>query len=866
MALEAGTRLGPYQILAPIGAGGMGEVYRARDPRLGREVAVKVLPASFAGDQDRLKRLEREAHAAGALNHPNILAVHDVGAHEGAPYVVSELLEGETLRAKINSGVLPTRKATEYAVQIAHGLAAAHEKGIVHRDLKPENLFLTKDGRVKILDFGLARLRAAAGPLGHAETQDSTISQMTEAGTVLGTVGYMAPEQARGLPADARSDIFSFGAVLYEMVARRRAFQCPTAAETLAAILKEDPPELATPERPVPQGLERIVRRCLEKDPAHRFRSAHDLAFALEALTGTVPSDSSRTIPGRIRQPWARIAVFVGALLALGGAFLIGRRTTEPHRSPTWRQLTFRRGTVGKARFSPDGNTVYYSARWVGKPEEVFATRLDGVESRPLGLTGTALAAVVSGEMAVILKSEAVDPLLPARGRLARAPLEGGTPRPVIEDVEDADWLNGSDRLAVVRVQNEHWRLEYPVGTVLYEAPQPSRLGSPRLSPRGDRVAFWDYAHPSTSKGSMAVVDRSGHKQVLTDVFRDSAGGLAWSQDGREIWFTAGRDGTARALRAVSLSGRLRTLLRSAGQLRLEDVLPDGRVLLQQGSSRWEAAGLFPGDAGEHDYSWFDGTTVVGITPDGQTIAFQEAGSAGGRRQSGYLRRTDGSSPIRLGEGYPMSLSDDGRWVLFGVSDDAGGREFRLLPAGPGETRILSRGPIDKYRWGFFFPGGKRALIDGSEKGRPPRCFVQDLPDGPPRAVTAEGVTPLGTNPFIEPDGKSLAILGPEGPVLHPLEGSGPDTRIPGTKPGDVPLQRTRDGRFVFVREASDIPARVVRIDVRTGQRAGWKELAPADLAGVHDLFRIDMTPDGRYYVYSYQRDLSELYLVDGLQ
>src|SRR6202521_4979098 len=258
MAIAPGTRLGPYEILAPIGSGGMGEVYRAKDPRLGREVAIKVLPASFSADPDRLRRFEQEARAAGLLNHPNITAVYDIGTENQAPYVVTELLSGETLRARLAGGPLSSRKAIDYALQIAHGLSAAHEKGIVHRDLKPENLFLTKDGRVKILDFGLAKLTHAeegSGP----QTNLPTANAGTEPGVVLGTLGYMSPEQVRGRPADARSDIFSFGAILYEMLAGRRAFRGDSAADTMSAILKEDPPALDD------VALDRVVRRCLEK-------------------------------------------------------------------------------------------------------------------------------------------------------------------------------------------------------------------------------------------------------------------------------------------------------------------------------------------------------------------------------------------------------------------------------------------------------------------------------------------------------------------------------------------------------------------------------------------------------------------------
>src|SRR5271154_1469291 len=283
MNLTSGSRLGPYEIVAPLGAGGMGEVFRARDTRLKREVAIKVLPQATSLDPERLRRFEHEALATAALDHPNILAVFDIGTNEGSPYVVSELLEGESLRERLRSGTIALRKTLDYALQIAHGLAAAHEKGIVHRDLKPENLFLTKDGRVKILDFGLAKLTQADSG---SQTSMPTLTHATEAGVVMGTAGYMSPEQVRGVAVDARSDIFSFGAILYEMLSGKRAFHRGTAADTMSAILKEDPPELADSPLNVPPALERIVRHCLEKNPAQRFHSISDVGFGLEVLTG----------------------------------------------------------------------------------------------------------------------------------------------------------------------------------------------------------------------------------------------------------------------------------------------------------------------------------------------------------------------------------------------------------------------------------------------------------------------------------------------------------------------------------------------------------------------------------------------------
>src|SRR5215510_8169696 len=320
--MDAGTKLGRYEIRSKIGEGGMGEVYLARDTQLGRDVAVKVLPSSYSDDAERLHRFEQEASAASALNHPNILSIYDVGTHDASPYVVSELLEGQTLRQRASGTTLPQRKAIDYALQIAHGLAAAHEKGIIHRDLKPDNLFITNDGRLKILDFGLAKLTGAAdGNL--SQTSIPTRRVDTDPGKVMGTVGYMSPEQVKGRAVDHRSDIFSFGAILYEMLSGRRAFHGESAAETMSAILKEDPPDLSETNQRISPALERLVNHCLEKNPEERFHSASDLAFALEALSGSGAVANATTtgrfvVPSGFRMrkwlPWA-FAVF-GFLLA----------------------------------------------------------------------------------------------------------------------------------------------------------------------------------------------------------------------------------------------------------------------------------------------------------------------------------------------------------------------------------------------------------------------------------------------------------------------------------------------------------------------------------------------------------------------
>ena len=386
MTLTSGTKLGPYEIIDAVGAGGMGVVYRARDARLNRDVAVKILPTAFARDPDRMRRFQQEAQAVAALNHPNILAIHDFGEHEGSPYLVTEFLEGETLRIRLGAGPLPIRKATEYAEQIVRGLAAAHEKGIIHRDMKPENIFVTRDGRVKILDFGLAKLVHQEG----AQAADAaTLASQTEAGVVLGTVGYMSPEQVKGLAADHRSDLFSFGATLYEMMSGKRAFRGETSVETMSAILKEDPQEFAEGTRTVPLGLDRIVRHCLEKNPEERFQSARDIAFALSGLSSTTSTASAAFLSAGRRswQSWARLAAEL-VLLAVAVGLLLGRRAEKPAASVEAAIVPpagdgFSANITQPAAISPDGRFLAEIAMRNGHTE-LWLRRLDGSDAQPI--------------------------------------------------------------------------------------------------------------------------------------------------------------------------------------------------------------------------------------------------------------------------------------------------------------------------------------------------------------------------------------------------------------------------------------------------------------------------------------------------
>ena len=861
MSLTPGTKLGPYEILAPIGAGGMGEVYRAKDPRLGREVAIKVLPATFSQDADRLKRFEQEARAAGVLNHPNITAVYDFGTHDGAPYIVTELLEGETLRSRLGPGAISVRKSIDYAVQLAKGLAAAHEKGIVHRDLKPENVFLTKDGRVKILDFGLAKLKSERDENGQTDLQ--TVSGGTQPGVVLGTMGYMAPEQVRGKTADKRSDLFSFGTILYEMLSGQRAFRGDTAADTITAILTKEPPDLSQTNRDIQPGLDRIVRHCLEKNPEERFESARDVAFDLEALsTISTPSTATggRAPLAATRRPWGLLALaaLAGALIAAPFVFSAGKKAgfVQP---PSFRQITFSRGEVGNALFAPDGQTIVYSAGWEGKPFEIFINRPESPESRPFGLASAEVLSISkAGEMAVSLNRRPLHAFV-RTGRLARISIAGGAPRDILDDVQFADWSPDGQSLAIVRDVGIKNRLEYPIGKVLFETT--GWVGQIRVSPKGTGVAFVDHPFPNDDGGRVAIVDLSGKKTELTPVYA-TVQGLAWTPDGREIWYTAAEGGFNRAVHAVpSGGGASRLVGRVPGISTIRDISKDGRVLMTNESSRLGILVRGPGDEKERELSWLDYSLVTDITPDGQKILITESGEGGGPGYSAYLRKTDGSPAVRLGSGSTEAFSPDGAWGISLTSAEK--PQIVLLPTSVGESRALSYEGFDPIS-AEFLPDGKQIIYTASEAGKGTRLYVRDVGGGKSRALTPEGYSMFrGT---ITPDGKAIVVRGPDRRIyLYPIAGGEPQA-LPGLNDKHRPSRFSSDGKTLYVQEDQTIPGRIDRYDVATGRLDLWKELMVADAAGLNSISRFVVTSDAKTYAYSYLRELSYLQLVEGMK
>lgn len=856
--MTPGTLLGPYEIVAPLGAGGMGEVWRARDTRLGREVAIKVLPAEYAADSDRLRRFEQEARATAALNHPGILAVFDIGTHEGSPYLVTELLEGETLRERLAAGPLPAGKAVDVAIQVAQGLAAAHEKGIVHRDLKPDNVFLTTDGRAKILDFGLAKLtRRDVGVFGGSDPGQTPA--LTQLGMVVGTAAYMSPEQARGYAVDHRSDIFAFGLLLHEMVSGRSPFLRETPVDTISALLNTEPPPLGELAPPLGTALDRIVRHCLEKLPEDRFQSARDLVFSLRSLSAPSTTRTSRVglrPPGSRR--WSALLVRGALALAVAAVAFVGGILLSPGRAPelpVFTQKSFRAQTIFSARFGPDGRTIVYSAAQRGFAPELLAIRPEYPESVPLAPAGAHLLAVSArGELAVLTNARPLVFRLFV-GTLARAPMGGGAPRDLLDDVHDADWLPDGSELAVVRDVGGRDRVELPAGTALFESS--GYLSDLRVSPGGDHLAFVEHPIRYDDRGAAVIVDRRGRRVITSEPF-ETIDGLAWSPDGREILFSAqaGTGLNSLAVRTLSLGGRSRPVLSSAGRLRIHDIARDGRWLVTRDDWRIEMVARAPGEAAERDLSWLDCGIQPLLSPDGRTLLFLDQSEAAGPRYAVYMRRTDGSPGVRLGEGSSHDLSPDGRHVLAIVHSTP--PSLRIYPLGAGDARSVDLPGLEALVSARWLPDGRALLVCGNEPGGAARCFVRDAGAGALRPVTPEGVT----EGWPSPDGASLvAMQAGRGYLLFPLA-AGEPRPLPGLGPDDAIARWSPDGRAIWVWRRPGLVILVDRYDLATGQRQRLAEINPRSSIGVLGM-RLTLADDPAVYAYQTWQALSHLFVVE---
>jgi len=779
VTLVAGTRLGPYEILSPLGAGGMGEVYRARDSKLDREVALKVLPERLTQDAAALSRFEREAKAVAALSHPNILAIHDFGRHDGVAFAVMELLDGQTLRERLQEGRLPARKAIDYAVQVAHGLAAAHEKGIVHRDLKPENLFVTNDGRVKILDFGLAKVMAPPSD----ETHSPTAVAATEPGSVMGTVGYMSPEQVRGRPADHRSDIFSFGSILYEMLTGRRAFQGDSAAETMAAIAQSDPPELESADPSLPSGLGPVVRHCLEKSPSERFQSAGDLAFALLSAPGSSARHETIAQVGRAGAPSKvlRLATAGAAIAVL--AFMLGWWLRKVPPAParavraTFERLTDNPGVEGQPALSPDGKSVAYVSGENGN-DDVYLLRIGG--RNPINLTADSPDDDVEPAFSpdgsqIAFRSER------QRGGIFVMGATGESVKRLTDFGYNPSWSPDGKQIAVSTSAfayptdrsgiGELWAVDLASG-----AKRPIWQGGdavqPSWSPHGQRIAFWGLRGQSGQRDLWTVAAdgsqaRGGAVAVTDDAPLDFS--PAWSSDGRLLYFSSDRGGTLNLWRIPidETSGRVlgeaEAVTTPSGWSGWASLSQDGKALVYA-SLEFRSTLLRVGFDPDRGETTGNAVPVVrstlairdhAVSPDGKRVAFTTAG-----HEDLFVVGTDGSSFRRLTDDAfrdrGPTWSPDGERLVF-YSDRTGSYQlWSIRPDGSGLQQLghlvgAANFPVwspDGSRIAMANLGDQSWLILDSARGTVVREFTKPVREGVrfwPLSWSPDGASMLGS-------------------------------------------------------------------------------------------------------------------------
>ncbi len=861
MSLEPGTCLGAYEITAKLGEGGMGEVWRATDTRLGRGVALKLLPPDFAADSERLARFEREARILASLNHPNIATLYGLEHLDGRHVLVMELVEGEGLDEVIARGPVPVGEAVSIARQIAEALEAAHDAGIVHRDLKPANVRIRPDGTVKVLDFGLAKAWDAPTGDSGLSLSPTVTHHATAAGVLLGTAAYMSPEQARGKPVDKRADIWAFGAVLWEMLTGRPLFEGETVSDVLAAVLTREVDLDALPSS-TPIGLLALMRRCLERQPKNRLRDIGEARIVLAEVARGEDDEPARSpgaaveAPGEVRRWWRVLGwLLLGALAGLGVA-----RQLRPVASaaPEYHVLSLEQGYIHSARFAPDGTTIVYGEVRDGAPVALYSTRSDATVSRPLDVPGADIVGITAnGEMALILDRHHLGSWLRI-GTLARAALAGGVPRALLDDVYDADITADGSAFAVVRADGTGQRLEYPVGTVLYRTD--GWISAPRISGDGRRVAFADHPIAADDLGFVTVIEPGQVPQRISGSL-NSLQGVAWSADGSEVLASYGSSLDGGYVASFGSDGARHVLLRTVTPVRVQDVARNGAILLTSDSYVVSVEGRLA--QGEFTPASSPGAaTIDGISDDGDIVVGTDVGRLVDGEFRVYYRHQAGPE-IDLAAGWAIGVTPDGRWAFFAtLSRDR--NKLHAVPTGPGEPRLYDLGDIEPQVDSpleplTFTADGETGAFLGQRPGEGARAFIFDLAATElPRAATPEGVRLVR----LSPDGKSLVAANADGILGRYSSESGERKEIPGAVAGDIPVAWSSASDAIFVWDQT-IPARLERLDLTTGARTLVVEWKPTGSAqGLYGVLRA--STDARYFLMRFRGAKSSLVVADG--
>jgi len=867
MQLSPGAKLGPYQIVGPLGAGGMGEVYHARDTRLGRDVAIKVLPQHLSSNAEVRARFEREAKAVSSLNHPNICTLYDVGREGDTDYLVMELIDGETLATRVAKGPLPIDQVLALGSQIADALARAHRAGIVHRDLKPGNVMLTKSG-AKLMDFGLARATGldadGAGELTHSPT---VAQPLTAEGTIVGTFQYMAPEQLEGKEADARSDVWALGCVLYEMATGERPFEGRSQASLISSIMKDQPRPIAERQPLTPPALDRLVSACLAKDPDDRVQTAHDVGLQLgwmrtESATGAPAAPAAeappRTSGGGIGLRVAMASVVLVAIVAAVAGYLAGHRSAPSAASGDvqFHRRTYSEQAIFTARFMPDGRTIVLSAALKGNTTGLYVIRPEYPEAQSLSMENVHLLAVSSrGELAVLNNARFTGHHRLFNGTLARMPVEGGAPRDILENVREADWAPDGNDLAIIHEMSDGDQLEFPIGKALYRSP--GYLSDVRVSHGGDKIAFMEHPARFDDRGTVKVIDLEGRARELAGGYWGMEG-LAWSPSDDALYFSATIGGSEFSVYRADIAGGARLARQSAGLLTIHDIAPDGAWIVTRDDTPTEIWLRRPGDDTETNLSWLDAALEPKLSADGKTVLFTDQSEAAGPNYSATLRPTSGGAIVRLGEGWGAGFSVDGKSVLAGVPSTP--PRIMSYPVGAGQAVQLDRGQFENISDAYWTPDGTNVLVSGNIAGQPPQCFLLD-----PGTHEATPVGPEGIREGMpSPDGKAYIARTQSGWSIFPISGESDGRAVPSMTTGDHLIRWSPDATAVYAFHRAVVPTPVDRIDVATGSRERFAAVGSGTRAGQLSVLNMSIGDDLKTMAYVTWNYTSVLYTVTG--